>query len=80
LPIRKPAGRVIWLAGAVSDVTTSKEMERALHASEERHALAMEAMNETVYEWYIDMGEMYYSPRLHQTLGLTPEHLRPRIH
>lgn len=80
LPIRNSAGRVIRLAGAVSDITTRKETERALRASEERHALAMEAINEAVYEWYIDSGEMYYSPRLPQTLGLTPEQLRTRMH
>jgi PAS domain-containing protein len=39
----------------------------------------MQAINEALYEWDIASGEMYYSPRLHQALGLTPEQLRTRI-
>ena len=78
LPIRSAAGRVIRLVGAVSDIAERKETERALRESEARHALAMQAINEAVYEWDIATGEMYYSPRLHKVLGLTPEQLRTR--
>jgi PAS domain S-box-containing protein len=78
LPVRSAAGRAVRLVGAVSDITERKETERALRASEERHALAMQAINEAVYEWDVASGEIYYSPRLHQALGLTPEQLRTR--
>ena len=78
LAIRNPSGRATRLVGGVSDITRRKEIEQALRESEERHALAMRAVNEAVYEWDIDTGEMYYSPRLHEALGLTPEQLRSR--
>ena len=64
--------------GAVGDITERKETERALRESEARHALAMQAINEAVYEWDIATSEMYYSPRLHKMFGLPPEQLRTR--
>jgi PAS domain S-box-containing protein len=75
LPVRDAEGRAVRLVGAVSDVTPRKEMERALRESEERHELALEAINESVYEWDILSGSMYYSPRLYAALGLTPQEL-----
>jgi PAS domain S-box-containing protein len=75
LPVRNAEGRAIRLVGAVSDVTPRKEMERALRESEERHELALEAINESVYEWDILAGSTYYSPRLYAALGLTPQEL-----
>jgi two-component system, NtrC family, sensor kinase len=53
-------------------------MEQALRDSEQRYALAMQAINEGVYDWNIETGEIYYSPRVRDALGLTPEQLRNR--
>jgi two-component system, NtrC family, sensor kinase len=50
--------------------------EAALRASEERYALAMSAINEGVYEWDVATGEMYYSPRVCDLVGLRPSELR----
>ena len=74
LAIRNEAGRAVRLVGAVSDVTERKATEKALRDSEERHALAMRAISEAVYEWDIATGEMYYSPRLHD-LGCKPRQI-----
>jgi PAS domain S-box-containing protein len=76
LPIRNEAGRAVRLVGAVSDVTERKATEEALRDSEERHALAMRAISEAVYEWDVATGEMYYSPRLHDLVGLKAEELQ----
>ena len=76
LPVRDSGGRAIRLVGAVGDVTGRKQTERALRESKERHELALQAINESVYEWDIVSGAMYYSPRLQAALGLTPEELR----
>ena len=75
LPIRNEAGRVIRLVGAVSDISRRRQMEQALRDSEQRYALAMQAVNEGVYDWNIATGEMYYSPRVRHAVGLTPEEL-----
>ena len=75
LPIRNEAGWVIRLVGAVSDISRRRQMEQALRDSEQRYALAMQAVNEGVYDWNIATGEMYYSPRVRHAVGLTPEEL-----
>src|SRR6202166_3895767 len=75
LPIRNEAGWVIRLVGAVSDISRRRQTEQALRDSEQRYALAMQAVNEGVYDWNIATGEMYYSPRVRDVVGLTPEEL-----
>jgi two-component system NtrC family sensor kinase len=78
MPIRDASGRAVRLVGCVSDVTEQRQMEQALRESEQRYAAAMQAINESVYEWNLETNEMYYSPRLYDTLQLTPAELRTR--
>jgi PAS domain S-box-containing protein len=78
LPIRNEMGRTIRLVGAVSDIGRRRQMEQALFDSEQRYALAMQAVNEGVYDWNIATGEIYYSPSVRNALGLTPEELGSR--
>src|SRR5262249_17643890 len=40
---------------------------------EERYALALESINENIYDWDIDTGELYFSPRLRVMLGMGPD-------
>jgi len=75
LPVRNEVGRVVRLVGAVSDITLRRQAEQAFRDSEERYALAMQAVNEGVYDWNIATGQTYYSPRVRDTVGLTPEEL-----
>jgi PAS domain S-box-containing protein len=63
---------------AISDIGRRQQMERALLDRERRYALAMEAVNEGVYDWNIATDEIYYSPSVHNALGLKPEELRSR--
>jgi len=51
-------------------------LELALRDSEERYALAMQAINEGFYEWDVVTSEMRYSPRVCELVGLGPEELR----
>lgn len=74
--VRDHGGAVVRLVGAVSDVSPQKEAEQALRASEERYALAMQAVNEAIYDWDLRADQIYYSPRLLATVGLSPEELR----
>ena len=78
LPIRNKEGRAIRLVGAISDVSRRHQTEQALRDSEQRYALAMQAINEGVYDWNIETGEIYYSPRVLHSVGLTPEQLGSR--
>lgn len=58
------------------DVTESRRTERSLRESEDRHALAMEAINEAVFDWDVETGEIYYSPRVEAIFGLGPDQLK----
>ncbi len=61
-----------------ADVTESRRMERALLESEERYALVAEAAEEGIYEWFIQKGETYVSPRLEQFFKFEIGELDPR--
>ncbi len=57
-----------------SDVEVLREAlgraERALQESEVRYALAAAAMNDGLWDWDLQTGEMFYSPRWRALLGL----------
>jgi PAS domain S-box-containing protein len=64
---------------AIENVRLLNELENRtteLSGSEERYALAMEAVNESIYDWNIRSGEIFFSPRLYAVLGMLPEQLR----
>jgi PAS domain S-box-containing protein len=45
-------------------------------SDEERSALALESINENLYDWDIANDTVYYAPGLYKILGLTPKQLR----
>ncbi len=83
---RDGAGRVVRLIGAVSDVTEQKGAERRLRESEERYATAMQAVAESIYDWNLENGEVFYSDSVYTSLRLsrqelqTPQDWLKRIH
>ena len=76
--IRDDFGRVVRLLGAIRDIHERKKTEEALRLSEERYALAMEAVNESVFDWDLERQEVTYSTRFHAAtlMGVGDEEVR----
>ncbi|WP_372398769.1 EAL domain-containing protein [Azospirillum sp. HJ39] len=63
------AGKPIRLVGSQADVTDRKTAEQRLRQSEERYALAAAGAADGLWDWHLDSGEVYYSPRWKAMLG-----------
>jgi len=50
-------------------------MEKALPASEEQFALAVQGANDGIWDWDIQKNSLYWSPRLKELLGYTDDEL-----
>jgi PAS domain S-box-containing protein len=42
----------------------------------QRYALALESLNENLYDWDIENGTVYYAPGLYGILGIAPEQMK----
>lgn len=89
---RDKFGRVRRMVGATGDITDAKERERELQSAKaevvaaQRYALALQAINENLYDWNIAEDSVYFAPGLFKILGLsdadvkTPKDWTNRIH
>jgi PAS domain S-box-containing protein len=76
-PIRDADGRVIGGAVAIRDITRMQRVENAMRASEERFNLALLGTQEGVWDWDIETGSVYYSPRWKEMLGYSESEVEP---
>ena len=68
-------GKPVRLVGSQADVTDRKNAEQRLLQSEERYALAAAGANDGLWDWRLDTGEVYYSPRWKAMLGFAVDAL-----
>ena len=68
MPEPQADGAVLW-HGFISDITERKQAEAAIRESEERWKLALDSTGDGVWDWYIQTGKEFFSPRLLQMCG-----------
>ncbi len=81
------SGEPLGLVSICQDITDRRQAESALRESEERYALAVRGANDGIWDWNLETGEIYFSPRWKAMLGhreeeidATPEEWWRKIH
>jgi diguanylate cyclase (GGDEF)-like protein/PAS domain S-box-containing protein len=72
-----PAGD--YVIAMVTDVTARVAAEEALKASEERFDLAMRGTDDGLWDWNIETGTVFFSPRWKEMLGYGADEVANRI-
>lgn len=61
------------------NISGRKTVERTLKESQERFAIAIEAVNEGLWDWNLLTDEVYFSPRYYTMLGYEPGEFPPLL-
>jgi PAS domain S-box-containing protein len=69
----------VFFTAFLRDVTQRKQMEERIRRSEERLKFALEGSNDGLWDWNIQTGEIYFSPRWQTMLGFEPGEIEARI-
>jgi PAS domain S-box-containing protein len=70
--VRDAAGKLLRMAGSVSDIDARKRAEESLRHSEERYALAVAGSDDGVWDWDFTHGLAFESARARELQGLPP--------
>lgn len=70
-------GQVIGYHGSFRDITPRKLKEKALRKSEARQRLILKGTNDGAWDWDLETGEYYLSPRWWEMMGRDPSALLP---
>ena len=62
-------------ASLSKDIAAMKRTEEALRVSEERLTLALDATSDALWDWNLETGAVYFSPRYFTMLGYEPDEL-----
>ncbi|HEY3267530.1 MAG TPA: PAS domain S-box protein [Armatimonadota bacterium] len=68
-----------YFVGIGIDITQRRQMEEKLRESEERLSLALDAVNDGVWDWNLQTGDAVFSPRWFTMLGYSPDEFPQRF-
>lgn len=69
-PLRDETGEIVGLLGVAHDITDRQQAEAALRASEERLTQVLAAIQEAVWDYRFDTGQVAHNPRWGELLDL----------
>jgi two-component system sensor histidine kinase/response regulator len=70
-------GELLGLIGIARDITKEHEAAEKLRHSEERYALAMDAVEEGLWDWHINTDELHCNSAYFTMLGYQPSEVLP---
>jgi PAS domain S-box-containing protein len=74
-PVIDADGSVALLIAEGRDISERKRAEEEIRKSDERLKLALESVSDAIWDWRVDTGEGYLSPRWYKMLGYEPDEL-----
>ncbi len=70
VPLRGESDEVTGYLGTVTDISPRIRMEKAVDEQRLRFELAVRGANDGIWDWDIDRGSFYFSPRFLELLGI----------
>ena len=74
---RDAAGKITHVQGAFQDISTLKQSEATLKASEERFRLLSKATNDAIWDWDLVTSALWWNEGITTLFGYLPEDLEP---
>ncbi len=71
--------QVEFLVGTGIDITEQEQAKQEMRRSQDRLQLALEAAEDALWDWNIQTGEFYFSPRWATMLGYPAQDLAPHF-
>lgn len=72
VPIRDSAGKILRWFGTNTDITSTREQEQRVRASEARLRLAMQAANLSLWQWDVVKDKIFWSHDSHEYSSMEP--------
>lgn len=72
VPIRDASGKILRWFGTNTDITSTREQEQRVRASEARLRLAMQAANLALWQWDVVKDKIYWSHDSHELSSMEP--------
>ena len=76
-PYRGIDGELLGIIGVAREITKEHQAAEKLRRSEERYYLAMDAVEEGLWDWYINTDELHCNPAYFTMLGYQPAEKLP---